>query len=78
MNAYAGSYRATPLLNLTAAQIWAISAFYGAWVIPALLALIDRPAAKWASFISGGILVVLFTLSGVFDGIGDGGHLAFF
>lgn len=37
--------------------------FYGVWVIPALLALIDRPAANWTSLI--------------FDGIRDGSHLVF-
>lgn len=77
LNASAGPHGATPPLQFTAAQVWAISAFYGAWVIPALLALIDRPAANWASLIVGGILVALTTLSGVFDGIRDGGHLVF-
>ncbi|MBS0246716.1 MAG: hypothetical protein JSR61_08855 [Proteobacteria bacterium] len=77
LNASAVSHGATPPLNFTAAQVWALSAFYGAWVIPALLALNDRPAANWASLIFGGILVVLNTLSGVFDGIRDGGHLVF-
>ena len=75
LNVYAGAHGAAPPLNFTAAQVWAISAFYGAWVIPALLALIDRPVANWASLVFGGILVVLTTLSGVFDGIRDGGHL---
>lgn len=77
LNASAGSHGATPPLHFTAAQVWVISAFYGAWVIPALLALIDRPAANWVSLIFGGILVVLTTLSGVVDGIRDGGHLVF-
>lgn len=77
LNVYPGAHGATPPLNFTAAQVWAISAFYGAWVIPALLALNDRPVANWASLIFGGILVVLNTLSGVFDGIRDGGHLVF-
>lgn len=77
LNASAVSHGAKPPLNFTAAQVWALSAFYGAWVIPALLALIDRPATNWASLIFGGILVVLTTLSGVFDGIRDGGHLVF-
>ncbi|UYO56046.1 hypothetical protein KQX61_11850 [Rhodopseudomonas palustris] len=73
--AHAGAQEATPPLNFTAAQVWTIAAFYGAWVIPALLALIERRAAHWASLILGGILVVLTTLAGVFDGIRDGGHL---
>ncbi|WP_137045075.1 hypothetical protein [Pseudolabrys sp. FHR47] len=77
LNASAGSHGATPALNFTAAQVWVISAFYGAWVIPALLALIDRPTANWVSLIFGGVLVALTTLSGVFDGIRDGGHLVF-
>lgn len=77
LNASAVSHGATPPLNFIAAQVWAFSAFYGAWVIPALLALNDRPAANWASLIFGGTLVVLTTLSGVFDGIRDGGHLVF-
>ncbi|MBN9018684.1 MAG: hypothetical protein J0H11_14815 [Rhizobiales bacterium] len=77
LNVDAGAHGAMPPLNLTAAQVWAISAFYGAWVIPALLALIDRLAGNWASLIFGGILLVLTTLSGVFDGIRDGGHLNF-
>ncbi|MFT4275706.1 MAG: hypothetical protein QM576_05040 [Rhodopseudomonas sp.] len=44
-------------------------------MIPALLALIERRAAIWVSLILGGLLVVLTTLAGVFDGIRDGGHL---
>lgn len=77
LNASAVANGATPALAFTAAQVWVISAFYGSWVIPALLALNDRPAAHWASLVVGGALVVLNTLSGVFDGIRDGGHLVF-
>lgn len=73
--AHTGVQEATSPLNFTAAQVWTIAAFYGAWVIPALLALIERRAAHWASLILGGILVALTTLAGVFDGIRDGGHL---
>jgi hypothetical protein len=63
LNVSAVAQGAMPSLNFTAAQVWAISAFYGVWMIPDLLALIDRPAANRASFIFGGVLVVLTTLS---------------
>lgn len=75
LNAYVGLRGEMPPINFNAAQVWGVSIFYGTWIIPALLALIERPAANWALLILGGILVTLSTLGGVFDGIRDGGHL---
>lgn len=66
---------ATPAVTFDSNQMWVVSAFYGAWIVPALLALVGRSAANWAMFILGGILVILNTLGGVFDGVRDGGHL---
>nr|WP_272210210.1 hypothetical protein [Marinicella sp. W31]MDC2876075.1 hypothetical protein [Marinicella sp. W31] len=49
--------------------------FYGAWVVPPLLALAARRATDWAMLVLGGLLFAMSTLTGVFDGLRDGGHL---
>lgn len=49
--------------------------FYGAWVLPPLLALAARRATDWAMLVFGGLLFIMSTLAGVFDGLRDGGHL---
>ena len=57
------------------AALWGVSIFYGAWVLPPLLALAARRATDWAMLVLGGLLFIMSTLAGVFDGLRDGGHL---
>ena len=57
------------------AALLVVSIFYGAWVVPPLLALAARRATDWAMLVLGGLLVVLSTLGGVSDGLRDGSHL---
>ena len=57
------------------AALWIASIFYGAWVVPPLLALAGRRATDWAMLVVGGLLVIMSTLGGVADGLRDGGHL---
>lgn len=67
----------TAAVTFDSSQMWVVSAFDGAWVVPALLALFGRSSGNWAMLILGVVLVVSNTLGGVFDGIRDGGHLVF-
>jgi len=39
-----------------------------------LLALATRRATDWAMLVLGGLLFIMSTLAGVFDGVRDGGH----
>ncbi|MCJ2128251.1 hypothetical protein [Methylobacterium sp. E-045] len=64
-----------PAIVFSPAQMLFVSAYYGCWVIPPLLALSNRTAARWSMLILGGLLVTLNTLSGVIDGIRDGYNL---
>lgn len=57
------------------AALWGISVFYGAWVVPPLLALAGRRATDWAMLVLGGFLFTMSTLGGVADGLRDGSHL---
>jgi hypothetical protein len=57
------------------AALWGVSVFYGAWVLPPLLALAGRRVTDWAMLVLGGLLFILSTLAGVADGMRDGGHL---
>ncbi|MHC5653752.1 hypothetical protein [Stappia sp. ICDLI1TA098] len=62
-------------MTLDPAALWGVSIFYGAWVVPPLLALVARRATNWAMLVLGGLLCAMSTLTGVFDGLRDGGHL---
>ncbi|WP_417774306.1 hypothetical protein [Stappia sp.] len=75
LNAYVGSGGAMEAMTLDPAALWGVSIFYGAWVVPPLLALVARRATDWAMLVLGGLLCAMSTLTGVFDGLRDGGHL---
>lgn len=57
------------------AALLGVSIFYGAWVVPSLLALAGRRATDWTMLVFGGLLVTMSTLGGVSDGLRDGSHL---
>lgn len=75
LNAYVGSGGKMQAITFGPAELFIVSILYGAWVVPALLALAGRRATDWATIIFGGLLVVLNTLGGVTDGLRDGVHL---
>ena len=75
LNGYAGSGGTMEVVTFDPGALWGVSLFYGAWVLPPLLALAGRRGADWAMLVVGGLLVVMSTLAGVFDGLRDGGHL---
>ena len=74
-NQYFRSGGTMPAITFDSTMLWGASIFYGAWVVPALLALAGRRAADWAMLACGGLLFAMNTLGGVFDGLRDGGHL---
>ncbi|NVK59939.1 MAG: hypothetical protein HWE37_07705 [Rhodobacteraceae bacterium] len=75
LNAYVGSGGRMQAMTFDPAALWGVSIFYGAWVVPPLLALAARRATDWAMLVLGGLLFIMSTLAGVFDGLRDGGHL---
>lgn len=77
VNDYVRAHGATPAITFEAGALWMFSAFYGAWIVTVLLALIGTRTAQWIAMILGGLLVVLNTLAGVFDGLRDGRHIVF-
>ncbi|MGV1787929.1 MULTISPECIES: hypothetical protein [Agrobacterium] len=77
LNDYVRAQGSTPAVTFDAGGLWMLAIFYGVWIVPVLLALIGTSSANWAMLILGGLLATLNTLAGVFDGVRDGGHIAF-
>jgi len=75
LNGYVSSGGTIQAITFGPAMLWTVSISYGAWVIPPLLALAGRRATDWAMLVLGGLLFIMNTLCGVFDGLRDGGHL---
>lgn len=75
LNDYVGSGGKMQAITFGPAALLVVSLFYGAWVIPSLLALAGRRATDWAMLVLGGLLVTMSTLGGVSDGLRDGMHL---
>lgn len=75
LNDYVKSGGTLQAITFGPAALLVVSIFYGAWVVPPLLALAARRATDWAMLVLGGLLVVLSTLGGVSDGLRDGSHL---
>lgn len=67
----------TPAITFEPGLLWMFSAFYGCWIVTALLALIGTQKGQWTVQVFGSLLVVLNTLGGVADGLRDGWHIAF-
>ncbi|WP_175687532.1 hypothetical protein [Burkholderia multivorans] len=77
VNDYVVAHGATPAITFDAGTLWMVSAFYGAWIVTVLFALIGTTRSQWTTLILGSLMVVLNTLAGIFDGLRDGGHIAF-
>ena len=75
LNAYVASGGTMQAMTFDAGALWGVSLFYGAWVVPPLLALASRRATDWLMLILGSLLVIMSTLAGVIDGVRDGPHL---
>lgn len=75
LNEYVGSGGTMQAITFGPAALLGVSIFYGAWVVPPLLALAARRATDWMMLVLGGLLVTLSTLGGVSDGLRDGSHL---
>ncbi len=75
LNAYVGSGGTMQAMTFGPTALLAVSLFYGAWIIPPLLALAGRRATDRAMLGLGGLLVIMNTIGGVSDGLRDGGHL---
>lgn len=75
LNAYVGSHGTMKAITFGPAALWFFSIFYGAWLLPPLLAIGRQRATGWATFVLGGLLVAMSTLGGIFDGWRDGGQL---
>lgn len=67
----------TPAITFEPGLLWMFSAFYGCWIVTALLALTGTRRSQWIVLVFGSLLVVLNTLGGVADGLRDGWHIAF-
>lgn len=75
INSYVGSGGAMQAITFGPAALFGVSLFYGAWVVPPLLALVGVRATDWTMLVFGSLLVILSTLGGVSDGLRDGIHL---
>lgn len=75
LNDYVRSGATMQAITFGPAALWGVSIFYGAWVVPPMLALARRRATDWAMLIFGGLLSTMSTLAGVTDGLRDGSHL---
>lgn len=77
VNNYVKANGTTLASTFDAGALWMFSIFYGAWIVTALLALIGTVRSLWIALILGGLLVFVSSFTGVFDGLRDGGHIAF-
>ncbi|WP_417411280.1 hypothetical protein [Hoeflea sp.] len=75
LNGYVASGGTMQVKTFEPAALWGVSAFYGAWIVPPLLALAATRATDWVMLVLGGLLFLMSTLAGVFDGLRDGSHL---
>jgi hypothetical protein len=77
VNDYVKAHGTTPTITFESGALWMFSIFYGAWIVTVLLALIGTVRSQWTALILGGLLVFVNSFTGVFDGLRDGGHIAF-
>lgn len=77
VNDFVRAQGATSAITFEPSVLWMFSAFYGAWIVTVLFALMGTRATQWAALILGTLLVVLNTLGGISDGLRDGWHVAF-
>jgi hypothetical protein len=77
VNDFARAKGAAPAITFDNDALWAFPAYYGCWIVTALLALSNTRRSWWIALILGSALVLLNTLGGVFDGFRDGWHVTF-
>lgn len=77
VNDYVRAPGAPPAMTFEPGVLWMFSAFYGAWIVTVLLALIGTRQTQWLTLLLGSLLVVLNTLGGLSDALRDGWHVAF-
>lgn len=77
LNDFIRGHGAMPAVTFDQTMLWAVFIFYGAWLLPPLLALAGRRSLHWAGLLLGSALAALNTLGGIFDGMRDGGPIAF-
>lgn len=77
VNDYVKANGSVPALTFDASALWMFSIFYGAWIVTVLLTLIGTVRSLWTALLLGGFLVFVNSFTGVFDGLRDGGHIAF-
>lgn len=77
VNDYVKANGSAPALTFDASALWMFSIFYGAWIVTVLLTLIGTVRSLWTALCLGGFLVFVNSFTGVFDGLRDGGHIAF-
>ncbi|MXO66435.1 hypothetical protein [Altericroceibacterium endophyticum] len=75
LNDYVASGGTIEAITFSPAAMWGVALFYGAWILPPLLALAGTRATDWAMLVLGGFLFIMSTLAGVTDGLRDGTHL---
>ena len=75
LNGYVASGGTMEAVMFDPGALWGVSIFYGAWILPPLLALAEKRAADWAMLVLGGLLFIMSTLAGLTDGLRDGPHL---
>lgn len=75
INAYVASSGAIEAITFDPGTLLGISIYVGACVLPPLLALNGRRLSDWAMIVLGGLLFLMSTLGGIFDGLRDGTHL---
>lgn len=75
LNDYVRSGGTLQAVTFSSAELLGVAIFYGAWVVPPLLALAARRTTAWVMTVLGGLLVTMSTLAGVMDGLRDGVHL---
>lgn len=75
LNDYVRSGGTMQAVTFGPAALLGVSIFYGAWVVPSLLALAGRRATDGTMLVCGGLLVMMSTLGGASDGLRAGSHL---
>ncbi|AON55756.1 hypothetical protein ABIC71_004146 [Herbaspirillum seropedicae] len=77
VNDFVRAHGATPAITFETNVLWMFSAYYGCWIVTALLALIGTRKTQWFTLVLGTLLVLLNTLGGISDGLRDGWYVTF-
>lgn len=77
VNDFVRAKGATAAMTFEPGSLWVFPAFYGCWIVTALLALSGTRKTERIVLVFGSLLVVLNTLGGIADGVRDGWYVAF-